>query len=184
MTTVHQKTQQEKDYRQFLDEYWEVLSEQARTLIGWAETTADAVHLTRNYSFQWPEEYDEAMNRMRLAAAILTERDQELLAKLWRAALAAAASIDADDFETFVGHQVHRGDLHEYYRMISDMVEKIGVVVSAIPEAGFGVVSISVGGHITRLNARSSVAVPAGTQVSVTSLISPTAVQVEPLFLP
>ena len=66
----------------------------------------------------------------------------------------------------------------------SDMVEKIGVVVSAIPEGGFGVVSISVGGHLTRLNARSSVAVPAGTQVSVTSIISPTAVQVEPLFLP
>jgi membrane protein implicated in regulation of membrane protease activity len=66
----------------------------------------------------------------------------------------------------------------------SDMVEKIGVVVSAIPEGGFGVVSISVAGHLTRLNARSSVAVPAGTQVSVTSIISPTAVQVEPLFLP
>lgn len=66
----------------------------------------------------------------------------------------------------------------------ADMVEKIGQVVSAIPEGGFGVVSITVGGHITRLNARSSVAVPAGTQVSVTSTISPTAVQVEPLFLP
>lgn len=66
----------------------------------------------------------------------------------------------------------------------SDMVEKIGNVVSAIPEGGFGVVSISVGGHLTRLNARSSVAVPAGTQVSVTQVISPTAVQVEPLFLP
>jgi membrane protein implicated in regulation of membrane protease activity len=66
----------------------------------------------------------------------------------------------------------------------ADMVEKIGSVVSAIPESGFGVVSISVGGHITRLNARSSVAVPAGTQVSVTQVISPTAVQVEPLFLP
>ena len=66
----------------------------------------------------------------------------------------------------------------------SDMVEKIGTVVSAIPEDGFGVVSISVGGHLTRLNARSCLAVPAGTQVSVTSVISPTAVQVEPLFLP
>ncbi|KQV77834.1 hypothetical protein ASC64_03190 [Nocardioides sp. Root122] len=66
----------------------------------------------------------------------------------------------------------------------SDMVEKIGSVVSAIPEGGFGVVSISVGGHITRLNARSSVPVPPGTQVSVTQVISPTAVQVEPLFLP
>lgn len=66
----------------------------------------------------------------------------------------------------------------------SDMVEKIGQVVSDIPDGGFGVVSISVGGHIQRLNARSSVAVPAGTSVSVTSIISPTAVQVEPLFLP
>lgn len=66
----------------------------------------------------------------------------------------------------------------------SDMLEKIGSVVSAIPDGGFGVVSLSVGGHITRLNARSSVAVPAGTQVSVTQVISPTAVQVEPLFLP
>lgn len=66
----------------------------------------------------------------------------------------------------------------------SDMVEKIGQVVDAIPEGGFGVVSISVAGHLTRLNARSSVAVPAGTQVSVTQVISPTAVQVEPLFLP
>lgn len=66
----------------------------------------------------------------------------------------------------------------------SDMVEKIGSVVSAIPEGGFGVVSISVGGHLTRLNARSSTAVPAGAQVSVTQVISPTAVQVEPLFLP
>ncbi|MDZ5660725.1 hypothetical protein HN031_04000 [Nocardioides sp. zg-1308] len=66
----------------------------------------------------------------------------------------------------------------------SDMVEKIGSVVSAIPDGGFGVVSISVGGHITRLNARSSTAVPAGTQISVTQVISPTAVQVEPLFLP
>lgn len=66
----------------------------------------------------------------------------------------------------------------------SDVLEKIGSVVSAIPEDGFGVVSLSVGGHITRLNARSSIAVPAGTQVSVTQVISPTAVQVEPLFLP
>lgn len=66
----------------------------------------------------------------------------------------------------------------------SDMVEKIGTVVSAIPDGGFGIVSITVGGHLTRLNARSSVAVPPGTQVSVTQVISPTAVQVEPLFLP
>jgi hypothetical protein len=125
MTTVHQATQQEKVYEQFRDEYWEVLSEQARILIGWAETTADAVHLTRNYSFQWPEEYDEAMNRMRLAAAILTERDQELLAKLWRLALAAAASIDPHDFPTPAGYRVSRGDFHDYYKMVSGMVESV-----------------------------------------------------------
>ena len=65
-----------------------------------------------------------------------------------------------------------------------DLLEKMGSVVSAIPEGGFGVVSVSVGGHLTRLNARSSTAVPAGTRVSVTQVISPTAVQVEPLFLP
>ena len=66
----------------------------------------------------------------------------------------------------------------------ADLLEKMGSVVSAIPEGGFGVVSISVGGHITRLNARSTTAVAAGTRVSVTQVISPTAVQVEPLFLP
>jgi|SRR5215207_8360609 len=125
MTTEHQKTQQEKAYRQLLDEYREVLSEQARTLIGWAETTADAVHLMRNYSFQWPEEYDEAMNKMRLAAAILTERDQELLAKLWRIALAAAASIDPHDFSTPAGYRVYRGDFHDYYEMVAAMVESV-----------------------------------------------------------
>ncbi|UFN46483.1 hypothetical protein [Nocardioides okcheonensis] len=66
----------------------------------------------------------------------------------------------------------------------SDLLEKMGSVVSAIPEDGFGVVQLSVGGHLTRLNARSSAAVPAGTRVSVTRVISPTAVEVEPLFLP
>lgn len=66
----------------------------------------------------------------------------------------------------------------------SDLLEKMGSVVSDIPEGGFGVVSLSVGGHLTRLNARSSQAVPAGTRVSVTRVVSPTAVEVEPLFLP
>lgn len=66
----------------------------------------------------------------------------------------------------------------------SDLLEKMGSVVDAIPDDGYGVVQLSVGGHITRLNARSSTALPAGTRVSVTEVISPTAVRVEPLFLP
>ena len=123
MTTEHQETQQEKAYGQFLDEIHEVLSEPARTLIGVAQDVAITQHLD-NYCLQ-PEEYDEAMEEMRLAAVRLTERDQKLLAKLWRAALAAAASIDSDDFETLAGHRVYRGDIHSYLRMVSGMVERV-----------------------------------------------------------
>jgi hypothetical protein len=121
MTTEHQETQQEKAYIQFRDGFWQVLSEPARTLIGVAQDVAITENLD-NYCFQ-PEEYDEAMEEMRLAAARLTEREHKLLAKLWRVALAAAASIDPDDYETLVGDRVYRGDLHSYYRMFSSMVE-------------------------------------------------------------
>ena len=123
MTTEHQATQEEKAFGQFLDEIWEVLSEPARALIGEAQSAAYAGNLVHNYCFQ-PEEYDEAIEKMCLAAARLTEREHELLAKLWRAALAAAASIDSDDFETHAGHKVCSGNLHYYYRMLSSMIEK------------------------------------------------------------
>lgn len=65
-----------------------------------------------------------------------------------------------------------------------DLVEQIGTVLSDIPAEGYGVVSLTTAGHLTRVNARSSAAVPAGTTVTVVSVLSPTAVQVEPLFLP
>ena len=123
MTTELQETQQEKAYEQFRDQYWEGLSEPARTLISEAQSAAYAAHMVRNYCFQWPEEHDEAAEKMRLAAARLTEREHKLLAKLWRVALAAAASIDPDDYETLAGYRVYRGDLHWYYRMFSGMVE-------------------------------------------------------------
>jgi len=123
MTTEHQRTWEEEAYRRLLAENEGVLSEAARTVLGEAHSTAYAAHMVRSYCLQ-PEEYEEAMDRMRLAAAKLTHREHELLAKLWHAALAAAASIDADDFETLVGHKVHRGDLHYHYRMVSGMVER------------------------------------------------------------
>ena len=69
------------------------------------------------WQFRWPE-------NMRLGAACITDSVNELLAKLWRAALAAAASIDPAD-ETLVGHKVNLGNLHRYYRMFSGMVEEI-----------------------------------------------------------
>jgi hypothetical protein len=59
---------------------------------------------------------------MRLAAAGLSDREYELLAKLWRVALAAAASIYPDDFWPFTGYRSDRGDLHWYYRTVSGMI--------------------------------------------------------------
>lgn len=58
---------------------------------------------------------------------------------------------------------------------------KQGAVVTDIPADGFGQVSVTVAGHITRLSARASVPLPAGTQVTVTDVLSSTAVRVAPL---
>src|SRR5215211_6202655 len=123
MTPEYQMTPEEEAYGQLLDETWEMLSEPARTVIGEAQSAAYAECMVHNYCFQ-PEEYDEAMEKMRLAAAKLTDSEYQLLAKIWRAALAAAASVDADDYESLAGHKVHSGDLHYYYRMVSSMVER------------------------------------------------------------
>jgi hypothetical protein len=123
MTTEHQATREEEAYGRLLEEIWGKLSEPARTILKEAHSAAYAENMVRSYCFQ-PEEYDEALEKMRLAAAKLTEREQKLLAKLWRAALTAAASIDADNFETLAGYRVYQGDLHWYYRTASGMVER------------------------------------------------------------
>lgn len=60
----------------------------------------------------------------------------------------------------------------------ADVLGYDGVVVSSIPAAGFGVVSISVGGHLTRLNARSAEPLEPGAAVTVVGVLSPTAVSV------
>lgn len=54
-------------------------------------------------------------------------------------------------------------------------------VLTAIPEGGYGEVSMVASGHITRLNARSAAPVAAGTSVRIVAVLSATAVQVEPL---
>jgi hypothetical protein len=123
MTAKHIETQEEQVYWQLLDETKSELSEAACTIVREAWTAAYAANMVRSYSFQ-PGEYEEAMEKMRLAATELTDRGCELLAKIWRAALAAAASIDADDFETLAGFRVYRGDLHHFYRMLSHMIEQ------------------------------------------------------------
>jgi hypothetical protein len=123
MTTEHQPTQEEKAYGQFLDETWETLSAPARIIIGEAQSAAYAASIAQGYCFQWHFEYDEAMDRMRLAATELTDREHKVLAKLCHAALAAATSLDSEDVETPAGYRVYRGHLHSYYKMLSSMVE-------------------------------------------------------------
>lgn len=59
-----------------------------------------------------------------------------------------------------------------------------GRVVSAIPDDGLGVVVVLVGGNPVRLNARCDQALDAGTEVFVTTVLSPTAVEVAPVWHP
>jgi hypothetical protein len=56
-----------------------------------------------------------------------------------------------------------------------------GTVVTAVPSQGYGEVAVVVAGHPTKLNARSYGPVPAGSLVTVVSVISPTAVLVAPI---
>jgi membrane protein implicated in regulation of membrane protease activity len=65
-----------------------------------------------------------------------------------------------------------------------DTVGHSGRVVSAIPVDGFGSVSVVVGGHTVRLNARADAPLEAGTEVHVTGVLSPTAVTVSPTWTP
>jgi len=122
MTTELQTTPEEEAYQRLLDEIWEMLSEPAHTVIGEAQSAAYAANMVHSNCLQ-PEEYEEAMEKIHLAAAGLSDRECKLLAKVWRAALAAAASIDPSD-ERLVGHKVDGRNLHWYYRMLSGMIER------------------------------------------------------------
>jgi membrane-bound ClpP family serine protease len=64
-----------------------------------------------------------------------------------------------------------------------DALGREGRVVTDIPEVGFGVVTILVGGHTMRLNAKAELPLEPGTEVHVTSILSPTAVTVAPVWL-
>jgi membrane protein implicated in regulation of membrane protease activity len=60
------------------------------------------------------------------------------------------------------------------------LLGQVATVVSDVPVDGYGTVALTVAGHPTRLNARAGAALPAGTQVRVTAVLSSSAVQVEP----
>jgi hypothetical protein len=101
----------------------EVLSKAARTLLREAYIASYAENLVHNYCFG-PEEYEEAIQKMRLEATRLTDRDREHLAKIVRAGKAAASSIDPDD-QTPAGYKVCRRDVRWYYEMMSYMVDDV-----------------------------------------------------------
>ncbi len=62
----------------------------------------------------------------------------------------------------------------------SSLAGRDATVVSAVPAEGYGEISVVVAGHITTLNARSETALPAGTPVTITAVLSATSVQVAP----
>jgi membrane protein implicated in regulation of membrane protease activity len=57
-----------------------------------------------------------------------------------------------------------------------------GTVVNDIPADGYGEVKLLHAGHLVKLNARASMALPVGQPVEVTDILSPTAVRVAPLY--
>lgn len=62
----------------------------------------------------------------------------------------------------------------------ANLVGVHGTVIFDVPAAaGYGEVSVVVAGHITKLNARSVEALPAGTAITVAAVLSPTSVSVE-----
>jgi membrane protein implicated in regulation of membrane protease activity len=76
---------------------------------------------------------------------------------------------------------LHRDD-HTGSVRPGDLVERRGRVLSEVPADGYGVVTLSVAGHVTHVNARSATPLEAGTEVVVVEVLSPTAVRVVPLF--
>jgi len=62
----------------------------------------------------------------------------------------------------------------------ADLVGTLGVVVTAIPTAGYGEVRVRLGGQPVKLNARAAEAIPAGAHIFVIEAPTDTSVVVEP----
>lgn len=67
---------------------------------------------------------------------------------------------------------------------ISDAVGHVGRVVTPIPETGYGVIRLAVGGHTLTCNASSTIPLDSGAEVQVTEVLSPTAVRVTAVWKP
>ena len=68
---------------------------------------------------------------------------------------------------------------------IGDTVGQVGQVLTAIPGGeSYGVIRVTVGGHVLQCNASSLLAIESGAEVSITGVLSPTAVTVAPVWNP
>ncbi len=120
MTPEHQTTLQESAYWRMLDEVWETLSWPAQALFRKASTLAYEWHMQRSY---FPDA-EEAWDKMGFVAEGLIDRDQELLTRIVRAARTAANSLDPEDDETVAGFRVHPANLHRWYEMTAQEIER------------------------------------------------------------
>lgn len=76
-----------------------------------------------------------------------------------------------------------RGEEGATFRSDS-MIGHSARVITAIPEGGYGEISISVGGHVRKIAAKSALPVAYGDEVWVSAILSPTAVEVTPTTPP
>ncbi len=75
-----------------------------------------------------------------------------------------------------------RGGATDGAPQTSDVIGHEGLVISDVPQTGFGTVEVRLGGHTLRFNAAAELALEAGTRVHVTQVLSPTAVTVSPVW--
>jgi hypothetical protein len=122
MTTEHQRTPEEEGFNRLLDEKWNLLSEDARELVGLAQLEAYKDNLVHNCDCH-PLEYSMCMEDMVRLAGELGDQEREFIAEVGRAATAAAAALDPEDKRP-AGHKVCMGDVHRFYDMVSGMIEE------------------------------------------------------------
>ena len=122
MSTEYRKTREEEAFERLLDEKRDLLSEDALELLGTAQYEAYKYNLVRTYSYQ-PFEYFMGMENMVRLSGELSYQEREIIVAVGRAAAAAAAAIDPED-ERLAGYREYGGDVHDYYEMVSGMIEK------------------------------------------------------------
>ena len=99
-------------------------------------------------------------------------------APLWLAAVVGTVAGVAFAWFASWLTRVVRGGGSDATVTTDDAVGRDAKVVTGIPDGGYGVVRVQVGGHSLQLNARAEQAVAPGTEVYVTAVLSPTAVSV------